>query len=128
MSAYGYERKFQPPLGDFRFRALSRHLRACLNPPRKPPESRTALSGTQGRRPGPFCALSPRQARNGARKGPAGCTIKGNISSSGERIYHITGGQYYDRTKINTAKGERWFCSEAEAVSRPYGLPARLRA
>jgi hypothetical protein len=46
-----------------------------------------------------------------------GCTIKGNISSSGEGIYHVPGGQYYDRTKINTAKGERWFCSEAEAVA-----------
>ena len=46
-----------------------------------------------------------------------GCTIKGNISSSGEGIYHVPGGQYYDRTKINTATGERWFCSEAEAVA-----------
>jgi endonuclease YncB( thermonuclease family) len=48
---------------------------------------------------------------------PAGCTIKGNISSSGEDIYHVPGGQYYDRTKINTTKGERWFCTEAEAVA-----------
>ena len=46
-----------------------------------------------------------------------GCTIKGNISSSGERIYHTSDAQDYDRTKINTAKGERWFCSEAEAVA-----------
>ena len=45
-----------------------------------------------------------------------GCAIKGNISSSGERIFHIPGGQHYDRTKISTAKGERWFCTEAEAV------------
>lgn len=44
------------------------------------------------------------------------CLIKGNISvSSGERIYHVPGGQYYDRTKISPSKGERWFCSEAEA-------------
>lgn len=44
------------------------------------------------------------------------CVIKGNISvSSGERIYHVPGGQYYDRTKISPSKGERWFCSEAEA-------------
>ena len=47
---------------------------------------------------------------------PSGqCLIKGNISSSGERIYHVPGGEFYDRTVINTAKGERWFCSEAEA-------------
>lgn len=48
--------------------------------------------------------------------GQAGeCDIKGNISSSGERIYHVPGGQYYSRTKISPSKGERWFCSEAEA-------------
>ncbi len=46
---------------------------------------------------------------------PDQCLIKGNISRSGERIYHVPGGQYYGRTKINPSKGERWFCSEAEA-------------
>ena len=45
------------------------------------------------------------------------CTIKGNLSSSGERIYHVPGTQHYERTKINTMKGERWFCTEAEAFS-----------
>ena len=43
------------------------------------------------------------------------CRIKGNISSNGDRIYHIPGGRFYDRTRIDPAKGERWFCSEAEA-------------
>ncbi len=43
------------------------------------------------------------------------CLIKGNISSRGERIYHVPGGAYYSRTKISPAKGERFFCSEAEA-------------
>ncbi len=45
------------------------------------------------------------------------CVIKGNISGKGERIYHIPGGEYYDATKIDTSKGERWFCTEAEAVA-----------
>jgi len=27
----------------------------------------------------------------------AGCVIKGNIASSGERIYHVPGQRYYDR-------------------------------
>lgn len=44
-----------------------------------------------------------------------GCLIKGNISSSGERIYHVENGQYYSRTKISLEKGERWFCSAKEA-------------
>ena len=43
------------------------------------------------------------------------CAIKGNIGSSGERIYHVPGQSLYDRTGISEAKGERWFCSEAEA-------------
>jgi len=43
------------------------------------------------------------------------CNIKGNISSKGERIYHIPGQQHYDRTRISERKGERWFCSEEEA-------------
>ncbi|MQA65205.1 MAG: thermonuclease family protein [Alphaproteobacteria bacterium] len=43
------------------------------------------------------------------------CVIKGNISRGGERIYHLPGGQYYSRTRIDAAKGERWFCSEEEA-------------
>lgn len=43
------------------------------------------------------------------------CNIKGNISSSGEKIYHMPGQQYYDRTKIDPSKGEKYFCSREEA-------------
>jgi len=48
---------------------------------------------------------------------PGDCVIKGNINSKGEHIYHVPGGEYYDRTRIDPSKGERWFCSEAEARS-----------
>ena len=48
---------------------------------------------------------------------PSGCVIKGNISSKGARIYHVPGARWYDRTKIDEAKGERFFCSEAEATA-----------
>jgi micrococcal nuclease len=48
---------------------------------------------------------------------PAGCVIKGNISqSTGEQIYHVPGGDFYDQTVIDPSRGERWFCSEAEAL------------
>ena len=43
------------------------------------------------------------------------CPIKGNIGERGERIYHMPHGLYYTRTKVNEDRGERWFCSEAEA-------------
>lgn len=42
------------------------------------------------------------------------CKIKGNISSSGEKIYHVPGQRMYSRTKISEP-GERWFCSESAA-------------
>ncbi len=44
-----------------------------------------------------------------------GCNIKGNINNKGERIYHVPGQKHYDRTRIDKSKGERLFCSEAEA-------------
>jgi endonuclease YncB( thermonuclease family) len=43
-----------------------------------------------------------------------GCAIKGNISKSG-RLYHMPGSRWYAGTRINTGKGEHWFCSEPEA-------------
>ena len=45
------------------------------------------------------------------------CAIKGNIAKSGERVYHVPGGALYGRTQINEAAGERWFCTEQEAVA-----------
>lgn len=43
------------------------------------------------------------------------CLIKGNIGKGGKRLYHLPGDHSYSATKIDPAKGERWFCSEAEA-------------
>lgn len=54
-------------------------------------------------------------ARAPSRRGGNRCNIKGNIGSSGKRIYHVPGGRYYDRTRIDTSRGERWFCTEGEA-------------
>jgi micrococcal nuclease len=45
------------------------------------------------------------------------CTIKGNISSSGEKIFHVSGCGSYSKTVIDTSSGERYFCTEAEAVA-----------
>lgn len=44
------------------------------------------------------------------------CLIKGNISSSG-KIYHLSSCPNYAETIINESKGERWFCTEEEAVA-----------
>ena len=50
------------------------------------------------------------------------CLIKGNISNSG-KIYHMPGSKWYNKTKINESKGERWFCSEAEAKAAGWRAP-----
>lgn len=44
-----------------------------------------------------------------------GCDIKGNINEWGEHIYHMSGQKYYLATRIDPARGERWFCSQWEA-------------
>lgn len=43
------------------------------------------------------------------------CRIKGNISKDSQRIYHLPGQAFYDKTSVNLKQGERWFCSEAQA-------------
>lgn len=51
------------------------------------------------------------------------CPIKGNINSKGERIYHSPGMPSYASTRIDTQKGERWFCSVAEAEHAGWRAP-----
>lgn len=43
------------------------------------------------------------------------CAIKGNISDTGVRIFHLPGQRDYERTTIHRKKGERWFCSTSQA-------------
>lgn len=56
-------------------------------------------------------------------RAPAGCPIKGNISDRG-RIYHTPWSPSYARTRITEARGERWFCSEAEALAAGWRAPS----
>ena len=64
-----------------------------------------------------------RAAERPAAQAPAGCNIKGNISRNG-RIYHRPGQRHYADTRISPGRGERWFCSEAEARAAGW-RPAR---
>ncbi|QOZ51524.1 thermonuclease family protein [Bradyrhizobium sp. CCBAU 53338] len=57
-------------------------------------------------------------ARSLTEKPPApNCTIKGNLRATPACIYHLPGGQFYDRLVMTDTKTRRWFCSEAEAVA-----------
>lgn len=45
-----------------------------------------------------------------------GCMVKGNISyQNGKRIYHVPGMEGYTAAEIDPRRGEKWFCSEADA-------------
>lgn len=69
--------------------------------------------------PGDYRKINKRQPA------PTGCVVKGNINARGNRIYHMPGQRDYDATRISAAKGEAFFCSEAEA--RAAGFRAAKR-
>ena len=71
--------------------------------------ARRGLHGMEVQSPAAF-----RAEQRAAPVAQGDCMIKGNISGSG-RIYHMPGQEHYDRTRISPSKGERMFCSEAEA-------------
>ncbi len=58
---------------------------------------------------------------------PAECTIKGNINSRGERIYHLPSSPSYATTRIDESRGERWFCSQEDARAAGWRLPGGSR-
>lgn len=50
-----------------------------------------------------------------------GCKIKGNISfDTSEKIYHLPGQEFYASTETDPEYGERWFCTEAEAIANGF--------
>ncbi|WP_395517728.1 thermonuclease family protein [Pseudorhizobium flavum] len=53
---------------------------------------------------------------------PDGCPIKGNISKGGQ-IYHAPWSPWYNKTKVSLEKGERWFCTEREAIDAGWRAP-----
>ncbi len=61
-------------------------------------------------------ASNPTPAPTPTSPTPNGCTIKGNISTRKEKIYHLPGCGSYTKTSIDESAGERWFCTEQQAV------------
>jgi endonuclease YncB( thermonuclease family) len=56
---------------------------------------------------------------------PGACAIKGNINAKGRKIFHAPGQRDYAATVIDTARGERWFCSAAQAEAAGWTPAAR---
>lgn len=80
-------------------------------------EARLARRGIwQGRAERPEHLRMAERQHADSEAAPSGgeCLIKGNISERG-RFYHLPGGRAYAKTRITPARGERWFCTEAEA-------------
>lgn len=67
-------------------------------------------SGTTSNTPNPS---SPNSTNSNSSSGHG--LIKGNISSSGEKIHHVPGGKFYDKTVP-----EKWFNTEEEAQAAGY--------
>jgi len=65
-----------------------------------------AESGYQGKS-GLWTACAPN---------PGGCVIKGNISRKDKRWYHLPSFRHYQQTQVNFEHGDRWFCTEDDAV------------
>lgn len=54
------------------------------------------------------------------------CLIKGNISiDTGAKIYHLPSQKFYAQTIINPQYGERWFCTESEAIANGWRRSAQ---
>lgn len=54
---------------------------------------------------------------------PTGCGIKGNINYSDDYIYHLPGSGDYADVKIESERGEKWFCTIEEAISNGWRPP-----
>lgn len=67
--------------------------------------------------------LRARHWQSAEQAAPDGCPIKGSISPEGERLYHTPWSPWYARIDIDDAKGERWFCDEAQALDAGWHAP-----
>ncbi len=57
-------------------------------------------------------------------RAPEGCPIKGAVKG-GNRVYVLPWATEYARIRVSARRGERWFCSEAEAVAAGFRSAAR---
>lgn len=58
------------------------------------------------------------------RQAPDGCPIKGRVRGD-EREYLLPWSSDYARVRVSKRRGERWFCSEAEAVAAGWRSPRK---
>ena len=88
----------------------TRPITSRRNRPRRPPAAACGGATSSSHRAG----VAGRDSRH-RRRAVRAIAASGDISKKGTRIYHVPGGAWYAKTRIDTAKGERWFCTEAKA-------------
>jgi hypothetical protein len=87
-------------------------------------EARAAKAGLWSgdvERPAEYRAKLWEEAR---RRAPDGCPIKGQVTASA-RIYVLPWSPDYERARVQAGRGERWFCSEQEAVAAGFKAAQR---
>ena len=101
--------------------AYRRYSKAFV--PQEEQARRKKLGLWQGRFTAPWAWRKGQRLSKSLQNSSADCLIKGNINSKGDRIYHTPSSPWYSKTKITPSKGERWFCSEQEAMTAGWRAP-----
>lgn len=63
----------------------------------------------------------------GRKPGRGDAVIKAVTNDGGEKIYYVPGMRRYPAVRVDAAKGDRWACSEQEAMAAGYRASAELR-
>jgi endonuclease YncB( thermonuclease family) len=107
-------RRSQREPGVFRFTSYQRETGpSCLQAMRSSLDERATVAAS---------APPARQAQSLPRQAERACRIKGNISENG-KVYHLPGSDDYELTQVNESRGERWFCTEQEALAAGWRAP-----
>jgi endonuclease YncB( thermonuclease family) len=77
--------------------------------------------GGEAERPSGYRAKAWEEAK---RRAPDGCPIKGMVRD-GDRVYLLPGTPDYERGRVQTSRGGRWFCSEHDARSAGFKAASR---
>lgn len=71
-------------------------------------------------------AFRTRRAKEASASAPGGCVVKAKVLKETGRTLFVPWSPWYARATIDPAKGDRWFCSEAEAVADGWKEPRWL--
>lgn len=76
----------------------------------------------------PTATMRPTQIPPTPTVNTAVCRIKGNVSTrnGNKKIYHCPNFPDYSKTEVNKNEGDRWFCTEEEAIAAGFRKPENV--